>query len=247
MSERANPDREEDHRKTMENRRRWPNLFIVGAVKAGTTSLYRYLNQHPDIYMSPTKEPDYFTQDDADTDAYLRLFEGASEEKILGEATPWYLSRPGTAERIKRACPDAKVIIMLREPVSRAYSHYLMDVRNDMQTSDVWEAVQKDYRVPEHGYVKLGLYCQQVARYIDVFGDHVLVVFFEELVRDPRGTLEGVLDFLGVDPGHAAAVELEVYNAYRRFRGAWGRATWEQEGAIGGQPFVPTTGTDAGP
>jgi hypothetical protein len=226
MSGGRNAGRQQGPNETMERPRRWPNLFIVGAVKAGTTSLYRYLDDHPDIYMSPVKEPDFFTQDGADADAYLGLFEGASGEKLLGEATPWYLARPETAERIRSVSPDAKVLIMLREPVSRAHSHYLMDVRNGRQTAELWEAVQKDHRLPEHGYVKLGSYCEQVARYLEVFGDQVLVAFFEEFVRDPRGSLERVLDFLGVDPGRAGTIDLRTRNSYRRFRGVWGRAAW---------------------
>ncbi|MGH2663994.1 MAG: sulfotransferase family protein [Actinomycetota bacterium] len=217
---------EQGPNETLERRRRWPNLFIVGAVKAGTTSLYRYLDDHPDIYMSPVKEPDFFTHEGADPDAYLGLFEGASGEKLLGEATPWYLARPGTAERIRNVSPDAKILIMLRDPVSRAYSQYLMDVRNGRQTAELWEAVQKDHRLPEHGYVSLGSYCEQVSRYLEVFGDQVLVAFFEDFVRDPRGSLERVLHFLGVDPGRARNIDLGVHNSYRRLRGVWGRPAW---------------------
>ena len=107
---------------------RWPNLFVVGAPRAGTTSLYHYLRQHPEIYMSPLKEPHFFSHSNpqSDTvvkhqDAYLRLFDAARGEKLRGEASPAYLADPDAPARIKDASPEAKIVAVLREPVSRAF------------------------------------------------------------------------------------------------------------------------------
>jgi hypothetical protein len=119
----------------------WPNLFIVGAAKAGTTSLYHYLAQHPDIYMAPVKEPHFFSRihpapeleaffphvsDEAD---YLSLFANAHAETVRGEASTSYLSHPDVADAIWQKRPEAKIVIMLRDPVERAYSNYWYDVR----------------------------------------------------------------------------------------------------------------------
>ena len=106
-----------------------PNFFIVGAPKCGTTALYQYLNEHPQIYMSDIKEPAYFRQrSNFKTEAdYLALFAGARDEIRLGEATPSYLRSPEATEAIYRFDPDAKIIIMLRDPVSLMMSTYSQD------------------------------------------------------------------------------------------------------------------------
>src|SRR2546423_7757610 len=123
-----------------------PNFFIVGAARSGTTSLDHYLNQHPEIYMAPRKEVNFFTADHFplsgpgderinrgvidDVDHYAQLFERVAGERAIGEISVFYLCYPGTAERIKQAVPAAKIIIVLREPVERAYSAYMHLVRD---------------------------------------------------------------------------------------------------------------------
>src|SRR5919108_5774969 len=108
---------------------RWPNLFIVGAAKAGTTSLYHYLAQHPDVYMAPMKEPHFFSQirpdpkleaffPHVDNEAkYLALFAAAGDEKVRGEASTSYLWHPDVADAIRSKRPDAKIVAMLRDPL----------------------------------------------------------------------------------------------------------------------------------
>src|SRR5262249_47246667 len=104
----------------------WPNFFIVGAPRAGTTSLYQYLKQAPGIYMSPVKEPHYFGHNSGRRSEakYLELFRGAEGHSAVGEASVSYLRNPGTAERIKRSLPGARIIIIVRDPVEVVYSHY---------------------------------------------------------------------------------------------------------------------------
>jgi hypothetical protein len=128
-----------------------PNCLVIGAPRSGTTSVYEYLNAHPDVYMSPVKEPDFFSRTtldavhrpdsgsgrtpeendrcraalQADLDQYLALFAGASDEKIRGEASAIYLGHPTAAEHIRRYVPDVKLIAILRDPAERIYSHYL--------------------------------------------------------------------------------------------------------------------------
>ena len=116
---------------------KWPNLFIVGAPKAGTTSLHEYFEKKiPGIFMSDVKEPYYFCKTlipidhyitpIRDKKKYLELFEKSKTEKIIGESSVWYLSDPDASSLIYQKVPNAKIIIMLRDPVERAFSHYLM-------------------------------------------------------------------------------------------------------------------------
>jgi len=116
----------------------WPNFFIVGAPRAGTTSLYFYLKQVPEVYLSPVKEPNYFSvkiiPDDhyllpiRNKKNYLKLFEKVKDEKAIGEASPSYLEDPETPYLISQDVSDARIIAILRDPVERAFSHYLMMV-----------------------------------------------------------------------------------------------------------------------
>lgn len=129
----------------------FPNMFIIGAPRSGTTSLYEYLNAHPDIYMSPVKEPDFFSRNSldvvhgphtdgppspdeaaraatelqADLDQYLALFAGAKIEKIRGEASAIYLGHPTAAMHLHHYVPNAKLIAILRDPAERFHSHYV--------------------------------------------------------------------------------------------------------------------------
>jgi Sulfotransferase domain len=220
---------------------KWPNLFIVGAAKAGTTSLYHYLSQHPEIYMSPIKEPHFFsrirpdrkhvalsgTQVIANERSYLRLFQQWQHEPLAGEASPSYLWEPMAASRIKQVSPNAKIIILLREPVSRAYSHYLNDVRAGLEKRSFLEAIEADLAATKVGwgvsplYVALGLYGEQVKRYLDRF-TQVKIIFFENLILYPQETLRQIFRFLQVEASYADRIEPEIFNPYAKARGKVG-------------------------
>jgi hypothetical protein len=200
---------------------RWPDLFLVGAAKAGTTSLYSELARHPAIYMSPMKEPHFFSRIQPaaskeaffphlrDEEEYLALFRGATNESILGEASTSYLWDTHAAERIKRAVPEARILIMLRDPVDRAYSQYWNDVREGLETLPFLDALRREQRSGPGGwgvsslYIDCGLYSEQVARYLDRFGPRVRVLFFEDYVGDPASGIADVLSFLGLRPPDA--------------------------------------------
>jgi Sulfotransferase family len=230
---------------------RWPNLFIVGAARAGTTSLYHYLGQHPEIYMSPLKEPDFFSpranprrwvEKAYSEEAYLALFADARTEKLLGEASTSYLWFPTAARAIHARVPDAKILIVLREPIERAYSHYLMDVSDGVEERIFSEVIHDAARRHTPSYADFGLYCEQVRRYLDLFGDDVLVLFFEPLFADPRTGLRGIFEFLGVDPGFSADVELEWHHLYARPRNRLGGALVSVAGTVRrtlGRPVLP--------
>jgi sulfotransferase family protein len=212
--------------RVVEIRRGWPNLFLVGAAKAGTTALYDELSQHPAIYMSPMKEPHFFSRiqpaarwEDffphvSDEDEYLALFQGSTNEELVGEASTSYLWDTQAGERIKHAVPEAKILIMLRDPVDRAYSHYWNDVREGLERRSFLEALTEEQQRSGPGgwgvtslYIECGRYADQVARYLDRFGPRVCVTFLENLVADKSSAMARVYSFLGVQPAGAAAAQ----------------------------------------
>jgi hypothetical protein len=209
-----------------------PNFFIVGAQKAGTTSLYHYLNQHPQVYMSPIKEPFFFDHEMdskgevvrrefgghrqpprfTNIEEYSALFEGVRGEKAIGEATPLYIYAPGTAERIERYVPGAKSIALLRNPADRAYSAFLYAVRIGVEPlTDFAQALREEPLRMRNGwhyvfhYRSRGLYYQQLKRYYEVFGRERLGVWlYEDMREDPASVAQSVFRFLEVDDTFAS-------------------------------------------
>jgi len=212
----------------------WPNFFIVGAAKCGTTSLHEYLGKHPRIYMSPVKEPHFFSQVSFTRESehfvrsvtgeadYAALFEGAEGFDAVGEASPSYLWYERAPYRIRERVPEARIIILLRDPVERAYSHYLADVRNDRVRLPFYEALLQDAAREKKVwgvsrlYVELGRYAPQMRRYFEIFSrERVRVYLFDDLKRDPEAILREVALFLDVDPdGMSGAGRDAVHNAY---------------------------------
>jgi len=205
-----------------------PHTFIIGAAKSGTTSLYDYLRQHPDVFMSPVKEPCYFAyaenppemagpgDEESNRESgvvytledYQALFSGATTEAIVGEASPVYLYDEDAPRLLHEQCPDATLIALLRNPVERAYSHYLQLVQSGREPLERFEAAldAEDER-REAGwewswhYRRMGFYGQQLARYLEYFDREQLHVYrFEELTGDPMGFAQTVYRALGVDP-----------------------------------------------
>ena len=210
----------------------WPNLFIVGVPKGGTTSLWRYLDRHPAIYMSPVKEPNFFLAPDAPVavpteDEYLRLFAGASTERWLGEASPRYYADPRVPGRIRQAVPEARILITLRDPVERAWSHYWHNVKFGVERRSFAEAVEEQFA---HGaveesdiawdtYVSWGMYTVPLRRYLDAFGEAVFVLVFEELRDEPQREVASVLGFLDLDPDAAYGAPMAAHNTFALPRG----------------------------
>jgi hypothetical protein len=207
-----------------------PNFFIVGAQKAGTTSLYHYLDQHPQIYMSPRKEPHFFegmhsefrrpgrrNAPVSDLAEYLALFAGASGEKAIGEASASYLYSPKAPGLIKGSVPDARLIAVLRNPADRAYSNYLHCVQVGREPLGSFaEALQaeqsrmRDRWGPLWYYRDKGFYYAQVKRYFDTFGrERVGVWLYEDLRNDTSRTLGEVFRFLNVDENFVPDASIE--------------------------------------
>jgi len=207
----------------------WPNFFVVGAPKAGTTSLYHYLRQIPGIYVSPTKEPHFFCPQTAreqriptvrTREHYLKLFANAGDAVARGEFSTAYLRAPETPELIHKAVPNAKIIICLRNPIARSYSHFWMYWRNGndrrpfQQALDQYKNGLKDNFAFADAVIAGSLYYLQVKAYLEIFGkENVYFVPFEELCRNPEGIVHGLCGFLGVE-NHSETLETEPKNTY---------------------------------
>lgn len=201
-----------------------PNFLIVGAEKGGTTSLYAYLNQHPDIYMSPVKEPRYFSfagqrpryrgpgddqfvnQSVTDVVQYASLFDGARHERRLGEASPSYLFTPHTPERIRQQLPGGRLLAILRQPTDRAYSAYLMRLRLGLEPAQTFEeAVAQETWRRQNGwfggcYVHKGFYYAALSRYLQLFGrERFRIYLYDDLRHDARALVRDAFRFLEVD------------------------------------------------
>jgi hypothetical protein len=221
---------------------RLPNFFIVGAPKAGTTSLYHYLDQHPQVYMSTIKEPHFFAAEIreencepklrrqiaretrgvreflsgpmrdkrfggivADWADYLHLFANANSESALGEASVCYLWSPTAAERIAGRIPGARILVMLRDPAERAFSQYLHGLGNGAIHWSFREHIQRSLRYRSrqfcvyYPFLELGLYSEQLARYLQRFGRNVWVGFHQDFKDRPQELLRSVFRFLDVN------------------------------------------------
>jgi Sulfotransferase family len=210
-----------------------PNFFIVGAAKSGTTALYRYLSQHRDVYLPDVKEPRFFSYDPddrtryagprahelidsvvKDQEAYEALYAAVDGESAIGDVSPAYLPSPIAAGRIRAAVPEARIVAVLRDPVERAYSHFLDNVGSGWEQETDFERVLdlRDERRRERwwrkwDYVDNGFYAAQLERYFEVFErERIRIYLYEELRADTQGVVTDLLRFLDVDP----SVEIDV-------------------------------------
>ena len=215
-----------------------PDFFVIGAAKAGTTSLYNYLRQHPDIYMSPVKEPKFFAleaerleyQGPGDMYAhrfaattmasYLSLFDGVSKERAIGEASALYLYSSEAPRRIRHHIPDARLIAVLRDPVERAYSSYRMLVKSGRERllsfSDALAAepgrIEDNWEFIWH-YVRAGFYGEQLSRYFELFDRSQIRIFlFRDFVGRTQEVIREIFRFLGVDESFVPNTK-RVHNA----------------------------------
>lgn len=195
---------------------RLPNFFVIGAAKAGTTSLYSYLGQHPQIFMPRLKELGFFQVDEEferGLSVLLRQhYQGAQGFLARGEATPTYLYNEFVAERIAVTLPVSshRFLVLFRDPVERAYSAYLHMVRLKVETETFERGLELEpvrirddiYRSYSHAYVQAGMYARFLEPWIERFGrPRVLPVFSEELRNDPAAVMREICEFLEVDPG----------------------------------------------
>jgi hypothetical protein len=189
-----------------------PNFFIVGAQKAGTTSLYNYLAQHPQIYMSPVKEPSYFAPEQCPAGsvpswaAYLRHFAEVTDELAIGEATATYLWSETAARNIATRIPDAKIIISLRNPIERAFSQYLHMLTQGATRNSFREQINMGLQCRNTPFsvlwpfLELGKYHEQIIRYFREFPrSQIHISYYDELEQMPAQVMRDLYSFLGVD------------------------------------------------
>ena len=180
-----------------------PNFLVIGAAKGGTTSLHHYLRQHPEIYLTPVKETNFFwaeaRQEGRRTPQtladYERLFDDARGAKAVGEVSPRYLNSAGAAERIRETLPEVRIVVSLRHPAERAWSDYLGRVRILRESGSFEEAMQPGQTCREWGF-----YFPRLKRYFDLFDrQRIHVILHDDLTRDTGAVLRGLFTFLGVD------------------------------------------------
>lgn len=190
------------------------DFLVLGAQKAGTTSLHDWLVQHKDVCLPTIKETHFFSHDDRlkkGGDWYLAQFQKNTQSKYLtGEIDPEYLHIEGAAENIKRLSNVNKFIVVLRHPLERAYSQYLMSVRRgceDMTFELAIECEKKrlfqdenNFSLYHHSYISRSLYSKQIARYIAQFPDgKFLFINFDDLIDKDKGQgcYKGICEFIG--------------------------------------------------
>ena len=202
-----------------------PNFLVIGAAKAGTSSLYNYLNQHRQIYMCPVKEPHFFAFEGKeinfqgpgdsnrlrnaviDFDSYCKLFQNASNEIAIGDRSTTYLYSSKAPERIKYYIPDVKIIAILRNPAEVAYSSFCHLIRDgDEQVFDFVKALQEEETRIRNNWAGLwhyrqrGFYYVQLKRYFEHFErKQIQVYLYEDLRNNPVKLLQDIFVFLNVD------------------------------------------------
>lgn len=218
-----------------------PQFFLVGAPKAGTTALHAALATHPQLYLSPVKEPKYFLCGDrrprgqrGPGDAhsarewvwrradYEALFDGARPDQLRGESTPFYLWDVHAQRRIRATVPEARLVVVVRDPVDRAYSNWMHLWSDGLEPeADFVAAVRAEPSRVARGwapfwrYRELGRYGEQLSHLLELFPrEQVHVLRYRQLVDSPVETLDAVSTFLGVDPGVATAAPPENVRPY---------------------------------
>lgn len=196
-----------------------PTFLIAGVEKSGSTSLYHYLRQHPDIFMPEKKEPNFFIAGGPveTLSEYEALFAGVSEP-VRGEASVGYMNDPTSPERIAALLPEVQILIVLRDPAERAYSHYNMLVEHGVRSPDVYSEVLE--RAAERGdYAFTGVpvshYAAGLHAFQTVFGENVHIHLFEDYKTDPVGMVRKMYAQVGADPSFVPDVERKYNRTHR--------------------------------
>lgn len=205
-----------------------PTFIVIGATKAGTTALYWYLAGHPQVFMSPLKETNFFAYGRGEDGRllygdpelhrfpvrtlpeYEALFAGADGAAAVGEASPIYLECPQAAGRIHDLLPDALIVCGLRDPVDRAYSDHLMYLRSRGLRFDPERDLSADARWarPDSHWMQISRYHEMLTPYFEAFDrDRIHVFLFDDLRRAPEEVVRDVYGFVGVDPGFRPDLE----------------------------------------
>ncbi|MEO8116287.1 MAG: sulfotransferase [Bacteroidota bacterium] len=222
-----------------------PNFLIAGPPKCASTSLHFYLNQHPDIFMSPVKETNFFTRDfDKGLEFYASYFEMAKNEKVIGEATPSYSFLPFTAQRIQETFPDMKFLFCFRNPAERAFSNWLMLWDAGVEIDDfktalninlnqleqvsfegeegagIWNDRVNHLKQGEKWvrmYIQAGMYAKMLRMYMNLFPvQNIKFIFLDDLKKDFDNTMKSIFSFLEVDENFVIPVKEDKNYYYNR-------------------------------
>lgn len=198
-----------------------PNFFIVGGAKCATTNISYYLNEHPDVFIPELIEPYYYCKFDlpknfkresmiTDKKKYLKLFDKATHQKAIGEATPVYLQCSHSATEIKKDFPDSKIIISIRNPIDKAHSSYFsykfmnLDNRSFSEKIDLFEKQYLDGEFFIFNFIEDGFFSKHIKRFQKVFpSENIKIIFFEDYIKNIPSHINSLLNFLEIDdPTH---------------------------------------------
>ena len=198
-----------------------PDFIGIGAEKSATTWAWTILDQHPQIGMSHPKELNYFSDNfEKGSDWYRSFFKYDPERQKCGEISPLYMDNPLVAERIARCCPDAKILVMLRNPFDRAISHLFHDAQNVVgRVTTVTAETLRSFAVKDDKYLRRSLYGRQLQPFFDQLNpSNVGIFFFEDVKNDSQSLAESLYRFAEVDPGFQPARRDERVNQSTDFR-----------------------------
>lgn len=199
-----------------------PTYIIAGAMRSGTTALNSYLRQHPEIGVSSDKETHFFDRNfDKGLDWYRSLFPEEGRFRAVGEATPNYMFSVTALDRLQETLPDVKLVLILRNPIDRAYSHYWHDRVRNKVSMDFDEIVQVEIadQGSDFDYLARGMYGKQVDEILKRFPrDSVLIQIFEDMAANPRDVYSTVCRFIGVDDSFDPEGLGNPVNKYIEFR-----------------------------
>jgi len=194
-----------------------PNFFIVGGSKCGTTNISYYLNLHPKIFFSELNEPYYFCKWDVPEEynrnsmitnmkKYLDLFKNVKNEIIVGEASSPYLTCPHAALEIKKAFPNSKILISIRNPIERSHSAYFSyqfmkpNEQNFMEMIKTHEKLISEKIFYIDSILESGFYTKNIKRYQEIFGkENVKVIIFEDYIKNTNQHIASIFNFLGIN------------------------------------------------
>lgn len=203
---------------------RLPDFVVVGAQRSGTTSLYRYLDGHPGVFMAATKELHFFDRHfDRGLGWYHDQFAGAALDQVTGEATPRYMSDARAVQRLAETVPEARLVAILRNPTDRAYSHYWMERARGRELLSFEDAIDAELARDDPdvlpAYLSQGRYLRQLERLTErVSADRLLVLLFDDLCHDPTATFARLCRFLGVDDHVTPPIVGRTVNSFVSFR-----------------------------
>jgi hypothetical protein len=214
-----------------------PNFVVIGAAKAATTSVHAWLSQHPQIFLPKQKELHFFAGAwlrencngpgdrrvlqnlPPDWGSYLAHYRGVSDELAIGDISPSYFSWWPSRDAIRDKLGRPRIVLLLRNPVDKAFSQYMHLVRDGRETLTFWDALHAEPQRIEKGYGALwrylesSLYAERTERFLETFGPtQMKVLLFDELLRSPHDFMRDLLTFVGVDPG----VPIETSEARNR-------------------------------